>query len=384
MPALVVKISVGGSHSLALKSDGTVVGWGDDSSGQASPPAGLTDVIAISAGSVFSLALKSDGTVVGWGDDSSGQASPPAGLTDVIAISAGTYHSLALKSDGTVVGWGDDYYGQAIPPAGLTDVIAISASSVFSLALKSDGTVVAWSDDSSVQSSPPEYIQPETPSSISATLLFSANFIGSIGYKATFDAQLAFGARFSGYQDWVSKLPPLQLQEVYRLIITGSPDGVDDLPIGGISSWQATNQADGRSSYLQAVIPAAEQLLPAIAARKNGKLVLQKGYILSDGPTRFEEILRSRFDTLRPDRGPRALTVTVSGYLLKEGSFLGTRTLTGVRSISSPNGKRRVRCNIDLFLQPGMTANALGESFVVDYINYYVNQSDKFCEASER
>jgi len=57
-----------------------------------------------------------------------------------------------------------------------------------------------------------------------------------------------------GYQDWVAKLPPVEVQELYRLVITGSRNGLDDLVIGGISSWQATNQAGSRSAYLQAVI----------------------------------------------------------------------------------------------------------------------------------
>ena len=51
------------------------------------------------------------GTVVGWGSNSFGQITIPAGLTDVTAISAGVFHSLALKSDGTVVGWGDNGFG---------------------------------------------------------------------------------------------------------------------------------------------------------------------------------------------------------------------------------------------------------------------------------
>lgn len=46
--------------------------------GEASPPAGLSGVTAIAAGGLHSLALKSDGTVVAWGLDNYGQVSPPA------------------------------------------------------------------------------------------------------------------------------------------------------------------------------------------------------------------------------------------------------------------------------------------------------------------
>jgi hypothetical protein len=36
--------------------------------------------------------------VVGWGNNSNGQTTIPAGLSGVIAIAAGYYHSLALKA----------------------------------------------------------------------------------------------------------------------------------------------------------------------------------------------------------------------------------------------------------------------------------------------
>jgi hypothetical protein len=92
----VVAIAAGELHSLALKSDGTVVGWGWNDDGQATPPAGLTGVVAIAAGGRHGLALKSDGTVGGWGWNAFGQATPPAGLSGVVAIAAGYYNSLAL------------------------------------------------------------------------------------------------------------------------------------------------------------------------------------------------------------------------------------------------------------------------------------------------
>ena len=130
---------------MALRSDGTVVAWGVGFYNYATPPVGLTDVVAISAGEWHSLALKSDGTVVAWGNNGSFQSQVPAGLKGVVAISAGTSHSVAVKSDGTVVAWGDrDNYGMTNIPAGLADVVAIDAGSEHSIALKSDGTVVSF------------------------------------------------------------------------------------------------------------------------------------------------------------------------------------------------------------------------------------------------
>jgi hypothetical protein len=140
----VTAIAAGHYHSLALKSDGTVVGWGADWNGQTTIPAGLSGVTAIAAGGHHSLALKSDGTVVGWGYNAQGQTTIPAGLSGVTAIAAGAFHSLALKSDGTVVGWGYNDNGQTTVPAGLSGVTAIAAGMSHSLALKSDGTVVGW------------------------------------------------------------------------------------------------------------------------------------------------------------------------------------------------------------------------------------------------
>jgi len=147
-----VAIAAGGDHSLALKSDGSIVGWGHNHDGQATPPAG-NDFVAIATGGDHSLALKSDGSIVGWGYNCYGQATPPAG-NDFVTIAVGDYHSLALKSDGSIVGWGCNYDGEATPPAG-NDFVAIAAGDYHSLALKSDGSIVGWGYNYYGQATPP-------------------------------------------------------------------------------------------------------------------------------------------------------------------------------------------------------------------------------------
>jgi alpha-tubulin suppressor-like RCC1 family protein len=75
------------------------VAWGNDSVGQATVPAGLTDVVAIAAGSGHALALRSDGSVVTWGGLNARLAAIPPGMGRVTAIDAGEYHSVALGSE---------------------------------------------------------------------------------------------------------------------------------------------------------------------------------------------------------------------------------------------------------------------------------------------
>ncbi|MCL2141249.1 MAG: hypothetical protein FWH42_06320, partial [Dehalococcoidia bacterium] len=167
-------IAGGESHSLALKSDGTVWVWGETYYGQLADSfftttvqvSSLSGVTAIAAGAYHSLALKSDGTVWAWGWNGNGQLgdgtatdrySPVkvSSLSGVTAIAAGWDYSLALKSDGTVWAWGWNGDGQLgdgtttvrhtpVKVSSLSGVTAIAAGAYHSLALKSDGTVWAW------------------------------------------------------------------------------------------------------------------------------------------------------------------------------------------------------------------------------------------------
>jgi alpha-tubulin suppressor-like RCC1 family protein len=172
----VVAIAAGRAHNLALKSDGTVVAWGCNPFGSVEPPAGLDDVVAIAAGGFYSLALKGNGTVVAWGSNFNGtgweDATVPVGLADVVAIAAGRFHSLAVKNDGSVVAWGYNLNGQIDVPAGLDEVVAVAAGGFHSLALGQNGSVVAWGLNSSGQTSIPPAAQDEVKW-VSAGLLHS-------------------------------------------------------------------------------------------------------------------------------------------------------------------------------------------------------------------
>jgi len=216
--------------------------------------------------------------------------------------------------------------------------------------------------------------------SVDTSFDFSAAFEGNTASLfGSISAGLDFSAQFAGFQDWTATLPATRLQEFYTLTITGSPDMTFK-----ISSWQATMNQGERRNYLQAVIPAAADIIGQISSRSSGELIISKGYRLDDGTERAEEILRSKFETFRYDRGPRNFTVTVSGYAPASPAQKATRILKGVRSLSLTDGKLRARCDIDLFLKPGMTVEALGESFTASYINFFVSSADKFCEVSQR
>lgn len=146
-PALtdVIAVAAGGSHIMALKTDGAVRTWlANNNNLFGSPfavtniPASVTNVTAISAGYDHCLALRSNGTVVAWGSVGT-HTNVPIGLSNVVAIAAGQFRSYAVKADGTVTSWGSSRL-----PTGLSNVVAMASTSSQDYALRRDGTVVYW------------------------------------------------------------------------------------------------------------------------------------------------------------------------------------------------------------------------------------------------
>ena len=181
-------ISSGSDHTLALKTDGTLWAWGDNSSGELgdgttvdkNQPVQIgtaNDWRKISAGDSFSLAIKTDGTLWAWGYNLYGQLAngntnrqrSPVQIgtaTDWQSISASSGltggHCLALKTNGTLWAWGKNSQGQLgdntrvdknqpIQIGVATDWLTIVAGGNHSLAIKATGALWAWGWNGSYQ-----------------------------------------------------------------------------------------------------------------------------------------------------------------------------------------------------------------------------------------
>jgi len=207
-------ISAGNKFSVALLNDGTVWAWGDNTYGQLGNgttgainnsnvpvPANITGVVFVAAGGDFVIALRSDGNVWAWGNNSSGQLgngttdnnADPAQISwsqTATAVAAGYDHALAISSYRDVWAWGSNSDGQIGAdvdagqvsyfdrpfPVGNGNVTAISAGNKFSFAV--DGSNV-WSWGRNLngqlgQGNTSQYNKPVTISNFSNVALVSA------------------------------------------------------------------------------------------------------------------------------------------------------------------------------------------------------------------
>jgi alpha-tubulin suppressor-like RCC1 family protein len=237
-----VSIAAGDLHSLALKADGSVVAWGDNSYGQTNVPASATNVVAVAAGAYHNLVLKADGSVVGWGDNSDGQISVPASATNIVAIATGHYyHSLALKADGSVVAWGDNSYGQTSVPASAKNVIAIAANEMSSLALKADGSILMWGN----------LTKQKVPASATNVVAIAAGDFHSLALRAD-GSVVAWGINDHG----ATNVPASATNVV--AIAAGYFNSVALRADGSVVAW-------GDNSYGQTNVPASATNVIAIA-----------------------------------------------------------------------------------------------------------------------
>jgi YD repeat-containing protein len=199
----IVAISAGSNHSLALKADGRLLGWGANGSGQLGDDTSssryravaaldsehrpFTAIAGVSAQGDFTLARSDDGHAQAFGYNGYGQLGdgttrargyplPVVGngsipISTVAAVAGGWRHALVLLGSGPRAGrllaWGENAQGQlgdndglnrsragaVLTGAGgeLTGVQAIAAGGYHSLALLNNGTLLAWGDNSQGQ-----------------------------------------------------------------------------------------------------------------------------------------------------------------------------------------------------------------------------------------
>jgi len=174
-----------GGSSFGIKNDGTLWGWGENTNGQlgdgttidrTSPfqlgTANNWKSLAIGGGGgEFVIAIKTDGTLWSWGNNSDGQLgignntntfTPTQVGTDNkwAQVSASRLYAIGLKTDGTLWGWGKNSYGNlgtsnttsynAPTQIGVQNDWASICSMIennFVLAIKSNGTLWAWGNN---------------------------------------------------------------------------------------------------------------------------------------------------------------------------------------------------------------------------------------------
>jgi alpha-tubulin suppressor-like RCC1 family protein len=176
-------VSGGQSHTAAVKTDGTLWTWGNNACGRlgdstitcrSSPgttAGGGTNWSSVSGGSSHTVGVKTDGTLWTWGWNCRGQLgdgtitarnSPrttAGGGTNWSSVSGGYSHTAAIKTDGTLWTWGSNAYGRlgdgtttyrsspGTTAGGGTNWSSVSGGQSHTAAVKTDGTLWTWGNN---------------------------------------------------------------------------------------------------------------------------------------------------------------------------------------------------------------------------------------------
>lgn len=178
------------------------------------------------------------------------------------------------------------------------------------------------------------------------------------------------------FVDWEA-FAPVERQAIYVLDVAQLR-----LPM---TSAQATMRRTGQS-FLQAVVPNAGAYAGDLASLTGEPMILRTGYRYADGSlSPLEDIAQVPLQFAPRATGPVNDTLTLSGYGERTAGAGLSRPLRQIQTrTTGQDGRRRVRCGIDLFLRPGHTAiDSDGGEFTVGVIQYFINATSQAMEVIE-
>lgn len=144
------RIACGNFHSVAIRNDGTLACWGDNSKHQLDGiPEGK--FIHVACGDYHSIAIREDGILVSWGDNSYHQLDNiPEGKFSHVAC--GLFNSLFIREDGTLLMWDNGNIKDEflIVPQG--KFTASARGDFYSIAIRQNGTLIKWSGSELIKS----------------------------------------------------------------------------------------------------------------------------------------------------------------------------------------------------------------------------------------
>ncbi len=182
-PACSTQVAAGDSHACAVRNDGTVWCWGNNSNGQLGDGTAtdrdapvqvtmLKNAVAVGAGAASSCALLKSGDVWCWGhndvgelgDGTNSDSRTPVQVKNVAgatALAVGAEHACALLGDGSLPCWGSNDHGELgdgthssrsmAMPVTVPTATAIAAGDDFTCAIDTSGTARCWGANDSGQ-----------------------------------------------------------------------------------------------------------------------------------------------------------------------------------------------------------------------------------------